>query len=163
MNLSLEIERSIIDKIIGSDESFTFFKDFADDMLQDFTSRLNNTNDLMASVTRDIEYLLNTRRYLTVPPEYYEELQNSLYTYGLKDHISENPSSKRLEEILKDDIQKTLELFEPRLTDIIVESLSPEFNIIRFAVHATLIIKPEHRPVYFDTSFNVSNKKYQVQ
>ncbi|KPA15043.1 hypothetical protein MHK_004753, partial [Candidatus Magnetomorum sp. HK-1] len=43
------------------------------------------------------------------------------------------------------------------------ESLSPEYNIIRFAIHATLIVKPEYKPVYFDTSFNVSNKKYEVQ
>ena len=162
-SFQINIERSILDKIIGSDEAFLMFKNSSDDMLENFTGNLNDVNDLMKSVTRDIEYLLNTRRYLNIPEKCFEELQNSIYTYGLNDYTSENPSSKRLEEILKNDIQRTIETFEPRLTDISVESLMPSFNIIRFAIHAMLIIKPEYQPVYFDTSFNVSNKKYKVQ
>ncbi|KPA15354.1 hypothetical protein MHK_004437, partial [Candidatus Magnetomorum sp. HK-1] len=62
----IEIERSILDKILGSDEAFLMFKNSSDDdMLKNFTDNLNDINDLMSSITRDIQLLLNTRRYQT--------------------------------------------------------------------------------------------------
>jgi len=177
-NFQIELERSIIDKIIGSDEALMIENEnIPDFMIARFSNDFNNYYDLKDSVSRDIEWLLNTRQYSTAPKKSYEELQASLYEYGLKNLTSEGFSIEKLTNLLQDDIQKTLETFEPRLSDIKVDFVDPrkgtnkkesntESNtefLIRFSITAILKVQPKYKPVYFDTLFDIANKKYDVK
>jgi len=173
-HFQIELERSILDKIIGSDEALMMEDEkISDLMIARFSNDFNNYYDLKDSISRDIEWLLNTRQYSTAPKKSYEELQASLYEYGLKDLTSEGFSIEKLTNLLQDDIQKTLETFEPRLSDIQVDFVDPrkgpnkkESNtefLIRFSITAILKVQPKYKPVYFDTFFDIANKKYDVK
>ena len=55
--------------------------------------RLLNIGQIKASVIRDLENLLNTRRQILAPPAECKEINKSLFVYGLGDFTSQNPRS----------------------------------------------------------------------
>jgi len=55
--------------------------------------RVFTIGQVKAAVTRDLENLLNTRRNIQVPPVAFEELNNSLFVYGVRDYTAQNPRS----------------------------------------------------------------------
>ena len=74
-----------------------------------------------AAVTRDLENLLNTRRNIQVPPATFEELNNSLFVYGVRDYTAQNPRSPAAKRQLRLDLEQTLMRFEPRLRNVTVQ------------------------------------------
>jgi type VI secretion system protein ImpF len=54
-----------------------------------------------ASVARDLENLLNTKRSLLVPPAACREVNRSLFVYGLQDFTSQNPGSPMVRQQLR--------------------------------------------------------------
>lgn len=117
-----------------------------------------------ASVIRDLENLLNTKsQILSVPPAY-REVNNSLFVYGLRDFTSQNPKSPAVRQQLRQDLEKTILLFEPRLkdVDVRVEASAENERNVRFRISCLLVLDPLVEPVTFDTYFDINRGEYII-
>ena len=117
-----------------------------------------------AAVTRDLENMLNTRRNIQVPPATFEELNNSLFVYGVRDYTAQNPRSPAAKQQLRLDIEQTLRRFEPRLRNVTVqmESATASERNLRFRISAVLVADPVTEPVTFDTFFDANRGEYMI-
>ena len=104
-------------------------------------TRAQSVRLLRASVRRDLEWLLNTRRTPAAADEAYPEVAKSVYNYGLPDLNALNWESSRDRTRLARAVQESLHVFEPRLRGIQVVPLEPVAG--RSARHAI----SDRRPV----------------
>ena len=126
--------------------------------------RTSTIGQVKAAVTRDLENLLNTRRNIQVPPTAFEELNNSLFVYGVRDYTAQNPRSPAAKQQLRLDIEQTLRRFEPRLRNVTVqmESATASERNLRFRISAVLVADPVTEPVTFDTVFDANRGEYMI-
>jgi len=126
--------------------------------------RLLNMAQIKASVIRDLENLLNTRRSIIIPPIEYREMHHSLFIYGIKDFSSENPKNPRTKRELRREIEQIILQFEPRLKNVIVRLENPRENerALRFRISGLLVVEPLSEPVTFDTFFDVNRGEYII-
>lgn len=118
-----------------------------------------------ASVQRDVEALLNTRRTIVRPTEQQPEVAQSVHQYGLPDMTGYSLTVLSGRERLTDEILDTLRRFEPRLTNIQVQLVTEQEGQVpqlRFAIAATLLMDPSPEQVLFDTVLEVSTGVYEV-
>ena len=116
------------------------------------------------SVARDLENLLNTKRSVLVPPIGCREVNSSLFVYGLQDFTSQNPKSPMVRQQLRQQIERVISRFEPRLKNVKVNlemSTQSERNL-RFRISALLVVGPVSEPVTFDTYLDVTRGAYAV-
>ncbi len=121
---------------------------------------------LKASLRRDLEWLLNTRRNPEEVPETYEELFRSLCNYGLPDVTSMALNSPRDRQRLLRHIEQTIEIFESRLAGVrvrAVDNISSGPRILRFQIEALLKMDPAPEQVLFDTVLQLNSGEYQVK
>jgi len=109
---------------------------------------------LRNSIRRDLELLLNTRFYLSEPPDDYIELDNSLLNYGLPDLATVNiiDIDKRNEFSTK--LEQTLKYFEPRFKSVKVSFIDNSDNTdhtLRFRIDAVIYADPLPEVVVFDS------------
>jgi len=117
-----------------------------------------------ASVARDLENILNTKRTILVPPNSCKELNSSLFLYGLPDFTAQNPKSAMVRQFLRQQIEKTITRFEPRLRNIKVNfeiSMQNE-RTLGFRINGLLVVDPVTEPVTFDTYFDVIKGEYVI-
>jgi type VI secretion system protein ImpF len=129
-------------------------------------NRSQSVRQLKASLRRDLEWLLNTRRNPDEVPESYEELFRSLYNYGLPDVTSMGLNSTRDRQRLLRLIEQTIEIFEPRLTGVRVRSVDNSSSgprILRFQIEALLKMDPAPEQILFDTVLQLNSGEYQVK
>lgn len=126
--------------------------------------RLLDVRQIKASVVRDLENLLNTRRHIFPPPVTFAEVNKSLFVYGLGDFTSQNPRSPTVKQQLRQDIEKTISRFEPRLRNVTVqlETQDPGQRNLRFRITGMLVVDPVTEPVTFDTYFDINRGQYII-
>ncbi len=126
--------------------------------------RIFNAAQLKASVIRDLENLLNTRRHIVTPPEKCEETGSSLFTYGLKDFTAQSPKSPAVRRQLRQEISRVISLFEPRLKKVSVrlEEASLNERNLRFRITGVLNVEPVAEPIAFDTFFDINRGEYII-
>src|SRR6266481_3873797 len=78
-------------------------------------TRAQSVRLVKASLRRDLEWLLNTRRTPEAVGSEYRELEQSLFNFGLPDMTSLNWESGRDRARLARHLEQTLAIFEPRL------------------------------------------------
>src|SRR5580765_2383418 len=78
-------------------------------------TRTQSVRLLKASLRRDLEWLLNTRRTPEAVGREFGLLERSLYNYGVPDLTALNRESSRDRGRLAHIIEQTLAAFEPRL------------------------------------------------
>jgi type VI secretion system protein ImpF len=146
---------SVLDRLIDNDP------DLSKEAGQD---RYLDIKQIKAQVVRDLENLLNTRRHIFDPPDGFREVSESLFTYGVTDFTSQNPGNISVRKAVKQDLEKVIGRFEPRLKNVsvIVEGDSM-VNSIRFRINAMLVVEPESEPVSFDTYFDINRGEYAVR
>lgn len=118
------------------------------------------------AVARDLEALLNTRR--TDPDETamdYTEASQTMLTYGVMDLNSlclQDPDDRSL---LRDDIRRTIERFEPRLKRVRVSLDTGGANerALRFRVAGVLAPYPNRPTVTFDATLQLASNAYRVE
>ncbi len=120
-----------------------------------------------ASIQRDLEWLLNTRRIPEpVPEEWFEQLPRSVYYYGIPDITSLSRDSADSRLTLLHDVEQAIALFEPRLTDVritVVEAEGEQFRReLRFHIEATLRMDPTPEHVVFDTVLNFASGEVDI-
>lgn len=123
-----------------------------------------NIGHIKASLVRDLENLLNTRRQILVPPAEFREVNNSLFVYGLRDFTSENPGSPAMKQKLRQDVEKTIARFESRLKNVTVrlETSGKTSRNLKFRITGLLVMDPVIEPVSFDTYFDVNRGEYVI-
>ena len=153
----LAVTASILDRLIDLNPDAT-----ADPP----SNRSQSVRQLKASLRRDLEWLLNTRRNPDEVPEAYEELFRSLYNYGLPDVTSMALNSPRDRQRLLRLIEQTIEIFEPRLAATrvrAVENAGSGPRILRFQVEALLKMDPAPEQILFDTVLQLNSGEYQIK
>jgi type VI secretion system protein ImpF len=123
-------------------------------------SRAQSIRILRASVRRDLESLLNTRRIAVLPGEGFDELNRSVYLFGLPDLSTLNMSGGGDRNRLLKGISDAINLFEPRLTQVTVAMVENPETVktdVRLRIEALLRMDPVPEPVSFDSVLELQN------
>jgi type VI secretion system protein ImpF len=131
----------------------------------DLSLRGQSVRELEEAVRRDLQDLLNTRR--TAIDGYPEgsELAQSLFTFGLPELSSFNPTVPDQRRTLQEIIERTIRAFEPRLMDVRVTSIQADASTgrgLRMSIEALLRVNPAPLPVAFDTVVKSGTGEWQV-
>jgi type VI secretion system protein ImpF len=125
---------------------------------------------LKASLCRDLEWLLNTRKPLVEIPSGCENLEQSLLLYGVTDISSLSRDDLARHAQLAKDVERAVSTFEPRLANVKVSIAAAEkgaeggpIRELRFVVEGLLRIDPEPEQVVFDTVLEVSTGDFHVR
>ena len=131
------------------------------------TSRAQSVRLLKASLRRDLEWLLNSRRNPEAAPESMVELSRSLYNYGLPDFAALSISSPKDRDRLLVELEATVALFEPRLKDIRVSLTEVPAvagtRTLHFQIEGMLQMDPAPEQVSFDTVLQLTSGEYQIR
>ena len=136
------------------------------DRLTSAEPKLTAERQLKASLRRDLEWLLNTRRIVVPPQESLLELNRSLYVYGLPDFSSYSLNSPKDRNRLVRALETTISIFEPRLIDVKVvpvEMSGTTARMMRFQIEGLLLMDPAPEQVSFDTVLQLTSGEYQVK
>lgn len=130
-------------------------------------SRAQSVRLLKASLRRDLEWLLNSRRNPEAAPESMAELSQSLYNYGLPDFSALSVNSPKDRDHLLLELENTVALFEPRLKDVRVSLLDTEAagptRTLHFQIEGMLQMDPAPEQVSFDTVLQLTSGEYQIR
>lgn len=129
-------------------------------------TRAQSVRLLKASLRRDLEWLLNTRRNPEPPPEACQELESSLYSFGLPDVTSLNYEVAADRTHLARILERTISLFEPRLDRLKVTALENapgSSHVLRFQIEGMLMMDPAPELISFDTVLQLASGEYQVK
>jgi type VI secretion system protein ImpF len=126
-------------------------------------TRSQSIRELKASLQRDLEWLLNTRRIAGQLPESAEQLRNSLYCYGLPEFTELSRGSAP--EVLAKHMESAIRAFEPRLANVRVSARPVEGldRMAHFIIEAILLIDPVPERVAFDTALELTKGEYRVR
>jgi type VI secretion system protein ImpF len=120
---------------------------------------------MVASVQRDLEDLLNTRQSLAGLDDDFVETHNSIVGYGLTDLTSLDSLTDRQREDIGRVIEACIQRFEPRLRDIhatLLDQGETKDRNLKFRVDARLCVDPAPE-VAFDTVLELSTGHYSVK
>jgi type VI secretion system protein ImpF len=120
---------------------------------------------LKASLLRDLDWLLNTRRIAEPAPANFREVQQSLYHYGIPDLTSMGGEKDVQERRLVRGMEEAIRLFEPRLTAVRVQAIEtsdPNARQWRFSIEALLRMEPNPELVVFDTVLDAMSGTFSV-
>ncbi|HSW49611.1 MAG TPA: type VI secretion system baseplate subunit TssE [Bryobacteraceae bacterium] len=129
-------------------------------------SPAQSLRELKASLRRDIEWLLNTRRCIQEPPPGASELERSLHTYGLPDICSLSLTTGHDYQRLARAMEATLAGFEPRLKTIRVTpapARDTASRVLRFQIDGVLRVEPVPEHLTFDTVLELTSGEYEVK
>ena len=128
-------------------------------------SRSKSLRELKQSVKRDLEWLLNTRRYAGEIPDNLEEVNKSVLIFGLPDFTGLGAKSSAEQKRLIKELESALKIFEPRLMDVRVsfEPPSETERVLKFRIEARMRVDPTPEPVTFDTILQLGSGAYMVQ
>lgn len=145
----LNVQASILDRLIDLEPRVSS---------EPVQKRLQGVEPIKRSVVGHLENLLNTRRHIETPPAKMREINRSLLVYGLKDFTGENPNSIMIRQQLRQDMEKTILKFEPRLKNVRVQLDGDGKNKrnLRFRITGVLHVEPISEPVAFDTFFDMN-------
>ena len=152
---SRNVQASILDRLIDVDP---------DASRESVPFRLQDIRQVKASVVRDLENLLNTKRLVEEPPGAFRNLRESLWVYGLRDFSADNPKAPAVRQQLRREIERTISRFEPRLrsASVQLDAESEKERTLRFRISAMLIVEPLSEPVTFDTVLDVNRAQFKV-
>jgi len=129
-----------------------------------------SVRQLKATLCRDLEWLLNTRKPLVEVPPGCDNLEASLLVYGISDISSLSRENLDQQAKLVKEVERAVSTFEPRLANVKVSIAAAEKGAeggpvreLRFVVEGMLRIDPEPEHVVFDTVLEVSTGDYRVR
>ena len=129
-------------------------------------TRAQSVRQLKVSLRRDLEWLLNSRRTPEAVNGEFQELEQSLYNFGLPDVTSLSWDSSRDRSRLARMIEQVLNTFEPRLSGVRVVAVAAApgaQHVMRFQIEGLLDMDPSPEHISFDTLLQLSSGEYQVK
>ncbi|HEY7636882.1 MAG TPA: type VI secretion system baseplate subunit TssE [Gemmatimonadales bacterium] len=157
VGLDRSVQQSLLDRLIDLDPKTT---------TEAPLSWTRSVQQLKASLRRDLEVLLNTRRIPTPAPEAFEELAQSLYHFGFPDITSMGRDSKDVRVRLMRQVEETIATFEPRLASVkvtLAETTEDGKRQLRFLIEGLLRMEPNPEQVVFDTVLEIASGEYHVK
>lgn len=150
------ITQSVLDRLTDEDPTIS-----TDPPL----TRAQSFSKFKASLKRDLEWLLNTRRTPLPAPESFRYLPQTLYNYGLPDISSLSINSPRDRNRLQGLIEGVVHTFEPRIAGIrvVMEAPAAGARMLRFRIEGLMRIDPAPEHVTFDTLLELTSGEYQVK
>lgn len=118
-----------------------------------------------ASLLRDLEWLLNTRRTIEPAPASHPETQRSVHHFGLPDLTSMAAGADDVRRRLLRQVEEAIQLFEPRLSRVRVlagEDAPGGGREVRFTVEGVLQMDPEPERVSFETVLETSSGTFRL-
>jgi type VI secretion system protein ImpF len=119
---------------------------------------------MRSSLRRDLESLLNTRCAPEVGQSAYEQVERSVFCYGLPDITAIGANYLHEHTRLLARVEEAVRLFEPRLKPVKV-SLSPltsPHRVRRFVIEGMLRVDPAPEHVVFDAALELISGEYQL-
>jgi type VI secretion system protein ImpF len=148
-------QQSVLDRLLEDDESAGSAG----------TPWSRSVTRLKASLLRDLEWLLNTRRTIEPAGPGHPEVQRSAYHFGLPDLTSLGAGSHEVRRVLLRQVEEAIQLFEPRLSRVRVTSAEDApggGREVRFVVEGLLRMDPEPERVTFDTVLEPASGTFRV-
>ncbi len=118
---------------------------------------------LMDSVKRDLENLLNTRFRVSTWPPVLDELERSLANYGVPDFAGVNMSSPADRQIFRGLVEDAIRIHEPRFLKIRVQLVDNRDRLdrtLRFRIDGLIRAFPDPAEVKFDSTLDP--KSHQI-
>jgi type VI secretion system protein ImpF len=152
----VDLQPSVLDRLID---------DEPDVEVEAPAHRARRLADLKVQVKRDLEWLLNSRRAPLEIPAGLADVRDSLLTFGLPDFTHANLSAGEGQAELRRSIERAIERFEPRLSDVVVTLVEcRDFDrSLRFRIDARLRVEPAPEPITFDSLLKLPTKSFEVQ
>ena len=154
----LTVTQSVLDRLIDREPNLAS---------DPSATRAQSVRQLKASLRRDLEWLLNTRRNDEASAETLAEVTRSLHNYGLPDFTRFSTDSPRDRNQLALEVESTVALFEPRLRDInvtIVESATSRgTRTVHFQIEGMLQMDPSPEQISFDATLQLTSGEYQIR
>lgn len=123
-----------------------------------------------ASVARDIQWLLNSKRS---PLPLVGEAEVSILRYGIPDFSHYIVSSEKNQQAIQQSIKTAIERFEPRLKRVEVMLLKSEADaddddveltfMVNFRIRAMLMSEPESVLIEFESSLHPVQQTFSIQ
>jgi type VI secretion system protein ImpF len=151
------VTQSVLDRLIDRDPASNS---------EASLTRAQSVRQLKVSLRRDLEWLLNSRRTPEAVNGEYQELEQSLYNFGLPDVTSLSWDSSRDRSRLARMIEQVLHTFEPRLSGVRVvaaDATAGAQHVMRFQIEGLLDMDPSPEHISFDTLLQLSSGEYQVK
>jgi type VI secretion system protein ImpF len=151
------VTQSLLDRLIDREPSLA-----ADPSI----TRAQSVRQLKAGLKRDLEWLLNTRRTPEEVDQTYQELEQSLFNFGLPDVTAMTINSSKDRARLLRLLENTVAAFEPRLDRVKVTQVdtgSGAGRVLRFQIEGYLLMDPAPEHISFDTVLQLASGEYQVQ
>lgn len=129
-------------------------------------SRSTTVRQYKASVRRDLQFLMNTKRIREEAGEDLPECRKSLFNIGLPDFSSLSLLSPADRKKLTAEIGRTIEYFEPRLQNvrvILVDAPGINTRMMNFHIDALLVMDPAPEQITFDAVFEPSRAEYEIR
>lgn len=156
--LDVQVTLSVLDRLVDLDPRSS---------TEASPSRSETVRRLKAAVRRDMEWLLNSRRIALPPDLALQELNRSVYVYGLPDLSSVSLASYTEQDLLLKSIEKALRIFEPRLMNVEVTQIKDEvkkyIQRLDFKIEGLLMMDPAPEAISFDTSLDGVSQNYRVK
>lgn len=134
-----------------------------------YLERFQGAEDVIESVRRNIERLLNTR--LSMPTDYTLRpaeassaglLNDSLINFGVVDFQSLNMGDPEMEKRFCNSVQLSIERFEPRLAQVqVTMSATRKKRVINTEVQAHLVVEP-FEEIRFESGLELSTQSFIV-
>ena len=103
---------------------------------------------------RDVEAMLNSRRWITSWPRELEELDRSLVNYGLDDLVNESIASSDFRDRFVEQVELLIRRLEPRISRCEVTVLSNRDELdrtLRFRISGLVVIDGDRQELMFDS------------
>ena len=156
--LDVLVTLSVLDRLVDTDP-----KSSAEAPL----TRAESVRRLRIAVRRDLEWLLNSRRIAVPPDPGLLELNRSVYVYGLPDISSIRIADRAEQAKLLSAIERAVQIFEPRLTDVRVIPIKDEskksIQRMDFRIEGMLLMDPAPVHISFDTTLDGVNQNYRIK
>jgi type VI secretion system protein ImpF len=113
-----------------------------------------------ASVMRDLEWLLNTRRVFPQAAEALDLVRSSIYHFGIPDLSSRSAQSMEARTQMQREVYEAIATFEPRMSKVRV-NLVPQpaaERSVRFQIEGEMRTDPTPQAVVFETTLDMASK-----
>ncbi|WP_442678501.1 type VI secretion system baseplate subunit TssE [Sphingomonas sp. ASY06-1R] len=124
------------------------------DKLVETEDRRSPVAQLRASLCRDLEAMLNSRRRLLSWPSELEELDRSLLNYGLDDLVNETLTADEFRTRFIEDVERLLRRLEPRIGRFEVNLLPNKDELdrtLRIRISGVVTLDGERQELMFDS------------
>lgn len=150
---NLRLRLSVVDRLLLDAES------------GDDASPLRTHARLRDSVRRDLETLLNSRRFYRSWPRSAAEIDRSVLSFGLPDIYAQPMATDGQRESFRGAVEDAIRRFEPRFRSVVVTLLKNSDDVdrtLRFRIEAILIADVEGEPVIYDSMLDPALRSFTV-